>query len=404
MTSTSGDSHAATGAPGTWAVIAGGGTGGHLYPGIAVAGALVERGHDPATLRFVGARRGLEAKARALEGFPVTLLPGRGLVRRVSPESLVANAEAVAGLCAAVAIAVFSFSRWRPAVVISLGGYASLACVLAAALWRVPIVVVNVDAVPGVANRLAARVAAASAVSSPEVRLPRSVVTGVPVRAGLAAVDRRPAARATARERLGLPAGAQVVAVSGGSLGSLRVNRATLELAELWAARTDVAVRHVVGSRDWDEFHRAPRPRGPLFYEQVEYEQDMMSFYSAADIAVLRAGANTVAELALAGVPAVLVPLPGSPGDHQGANARLLAAVGGAVVVPDEELDGARLAKELDALLADPGRLASMGAAVKALGRPGAAEAVAQLAEDHARPRPLAHATSNGAEGDAGGA
>jgi UDP-N-acetylglucosamine--N-acetylmuramyl-(pentapeptide) pyrophosphoryl-undecaprenol N-acetylglucosamine transferase len=195
-----------------------------------------------------------------------------------------------------------------------------------------------------------------------------------------------------------------VVAVSGGSLGSLRINRATLELAELWAARTDVVVRHVVGGRDWTEFQGAPRQRGPLVYQQVEYEQDMVSLYSAADVAVLRAGANTVAEVALAGVPAVLVPLPGSPRDHQGANARLLASAGGAVVVPDEELDGARLAKELDALLADPGRLASMGQAVKALGRPGAAEAVALLAEEHARPRPLAHATSNGGEGDASGA
>jgi len=384
---------------GTWAVIAGGGTGGHLYPGVAVAEALVERGHDPATLRFVGARRGVEARARALESFPVTLLPGRGLVRRVSLRSFIANSEAVAGLCAAVAIAVFSFSRWRPAVVISLGGYASFACVVAASIWRVPVVVVNVDAVPGVANRLAARAAAVSAVSSPEVRLPRSVVTGVPVRAGLAAIDRGPAARAAARERLGLPPNAQVVAVSGGSLGSLRVNRATLELARLWASRTDVAVRHVVGRRDWDDFHRAARPPGGLVYQQVEYEQDMASLYSAADVAVQRAGANTVAELALAGVPAVLVPLPGSPGDHQGANARLLATAGGAVVVPDEELDGARLAKELEMLLADPGRLASMSEAVKGLARPKAAEEVARLAEEHARPRLVAHA--NG-EADAG--
>ena len=221
-------------------------------------------------------------------------------------------------------------------------------------------------------------------------------MTGVPVRAGLAAIDRGPAARAAARERLGLPPNAQVVAVSGGSLGSLRVNRATLELAKLWAARTDVAIRHVVGRRDWDELSRAARPPGGLVYQQVEYEQDMASLYSAADVAVQRAGANTVAELALAGVPAVLVPLPGSPGDHQGANARLLATAGGAVVVPDEELDGVRLAKELEMLLADPGRLASMGEAVKGLARPKAAEEVARLAEEHARPRPVAHTTGRG--------
>lgn len=389
--------------PATWAVIAGGGTGGHLYPGIAVAEALVQHGHDPATLRFVGARRGLEAKARALDGFPVTLLPGRGLVRRLSLQSLLANSEAVAGLCAAVVIAVFSFSKWRPSVVISLGGYASFACVVAASLWRVPIVVVNVDAVPGVANRLAARVAAASAVSSPEVHLPRSVVTGVPVREGLVAIDRGPSAREAARTHLGLPPHSQVVAVSGGSLGSFRVNRAALELARLWARRTDVAIRHVVGRRDWDEFHEAPGPPGGLVYQQVEYEQDMVSLYAAADVAVLRAGANTVAELALAGVPAVLVPLPGSPGDHQGANARLLAAAGAAVIVPDAEVDGARLATELEALLADPGRLARMGEAAKGLGRPKAAEEVARLVEERARPVPVAHATTNRARGDVSG-
>jgi UDP-N-acetylglucosamine--N-acetylmuramyl-(pentapeptide) pyrophosphoryl-undecaprenol N-acetylglucosamine transferase len=194
-----------------------------------------------------------------------------------------------------------------------------------------------------------------------------------------------------------------VVAVSGGSLGSLRINRATLDLAEIWAGRTDVAIRHVVGRRDWDDIRRQPHPLGGLVYQQVEYEHDMVSLYSAADVAVQRAGANTVAELALAGVPAVLVPLPGSPGDHQGANARLLASVGGAVVVPDEELDGARLAKELGTLLADPGRLAGMGEALKGLGRAGAAEAVAQLAEEHARQRPVAHASKNAGERDASG-
>lgn len=384
-------------APGTWAVIAGGGSGGHLYPGVAIARALVERGHDPATLRFVGARRGLEARTRVLEGFPVTLLPGRGLVRRVSARSLLANSEALAGLCAAVAIAVFCFSRWRPAVVISLGGYASFACVAAAWIWRVPLIVVNVDAVPGTVSSLAARVAAASAVGSPEVRLPRSVVTGVPVRAEIAAVDRGPAGRAAARERFGLPLEAQVVAVSGGSLGALRVNRATLELARLWAARTNVVIRHVVGRRDWDELSAAPWPAGSLVYQRVEYEQDMASLYSAADVTVQRAGANTVAELALAGVPSVLVPLPGSPGDHQRANARSLASVGAAVVVPDEELDGARLAKELEVLLGDPSRLASMGEAAKALGRPKAAEEVARLAEEHARPERAVAVTGKGA-------
>ncbi len=368
----------------TWAVIAGGGTGGHLYPGVAVARALVARGHDPASLRFVGARRGLEAKIRALEGFPLTLLPGRGLDRRLSAGSLVANIEALAGGLAAVAMAVISFSKWRPAVVISLGGYASLGCVVAAYLWRVPIVVVNVDAVPGAVNRLAARVAAASAVASPDVDLARAIPTGVPVRAEMLAIDRSPAGRRAARQRLGLPAETKVVAVSGGSLGSRRINRATLELAELWAGRTDVAIRHVVGRRDWSEVESATVPTEGLTYQRVEYEEDMVSFYGAADIAVQRAGANTVAELALAGVPAVLVPLPTAPGDHQGANARAMASAGGAVVIPDDELDGPRLARELDALITDGSLLAGMAAAAQTLARPQAAEEVARLVEERA--------------------
>jgi UDP-N-acetylglucosamine--N-acetylmuramyl-(pentapeptide) pyrophosphoryl-undecaprenol N-acetylglucosamine transferase len=368
----------------TWAVIAGGGTGGHLYPGVAVARALVARGHDPASLRFVGARRGLEAKTRALDGFPLTLLPGRGLDRQLSVDSLVANMEALAGGLAAVAMAVISFSKWRPAVVISLGGYASLGCVVAARLWRVPIVVVNVDAVPGAVNRLAARVAAASAVASPDVDLARSVPTGVPVRAEMLAIDRSPAGRRAARQRLGLPADAKVVAVSGGSLGSRRINRATLELAELWAGRTDVAIRHVVGRRDWLEVESATVPTDGLTYQRIEYEEDMVSFYGAADIAVQRAGANTVAELALAGVPAVLVPLPTAPGDHQGANARAMASAGGAVVIPDSELDGPRLARELDALMTDGSLLAGMAAAAQTLARPQAAEEVASLVEERA--------------------
>ena len=256
----------------------------------------------------------------------------------------------------------------------------------AAFTWRIPIIVVNLDAVPGLVNRLAARVAAASAVVSPDVPLRRAVLTGVPVRAAMAEVDRSPLARQAARHRLGLPAGAAVIAVSGGSLGSMRINKATVELARLWAGRREVAIRHVIGSRDWDELHGTALPAGELVYQQVKYEEDMASLYGAADVALQRAGANTVAELALAGVPSVLVPLPGAPGDHQGANARSMADAGGAVLIRDDELDGPRLADELGALLADPDRLAGMGAAARQLARPGAAEDVARLVEEHARP------------------
>lgn len=378
----------------TWAVIAGGGTGGHIYPGLAIANELVSRGHERAKLRFVGSRRGLEASTGALLGFPVTLLPGRGWRRELSAAAALANAQALFGLAAAVLMAVFLFARWRPAVVVSLGGYASFACVVAAAVWRVPVVVVSLDAVPGLVNRLAARFAAARALGVPseavrsagQVEGPRWQFTGVPVRPEIVALDRSPLGRQRARQRLGLPLDAKVVVVSGGSLGSLRINRAVARLTELWAGRHDVAIRHVVGRRDWGhQFGRLGPPKGALVYQPVAYEEDMASFYSAADVAVQRAGASAVAELALAGLPSVLVPLPGAPGDHQRANARAMQAVGGAVVVEDAELDGERLAQELDALLSRPSLLSSMAEAARVLARPAAAQEIADLVERSAR-------------------
>ncbi|HUB70557.1 MAG TPA: UDP-N-acetylglucosamine--N-acetylmuramyl-(pentapeptide) pyrophosphoryl-undecaprenol N-acetylglucosamine transferase [Acidimicrobiales bacterium] len=366
-------------------MIAGGGTGGHLYPGIAIARELVARGHPTASLHFVGARRGLEGRTRATEPFPTTLLPGRGLQRSLRWPSLMANGMALAGELAAVAAAVALFATWRPAVVVSLGGYASLPAVAAALVWRVPLVVVNVDAAPGAANRVAARFACACAVGQRGVELPHTVFTGVPVRAEMAAVERGPAGRAAARERLGIPLTPLVVAVSGGSLGSRRVNEATVQLADLWAGRTDVYIYHVVGRRDWDSFGPRPGDVPRPFYKAVPYEEDMASLYSAADVAVQRAGANTVAELALAGLPSVLVPLPGAPGDHQSANARAMASAGGAVVVPDAELDGERLAQELGDLLAGPGRLAEMGGSAQALATPRATAEVTDVVEQCAR-------------------
>lgn len=369
-----------------WAVFAGGGTGGHLYPGLAVARELVERGHDPSTLHFVGAKRGLEARTNALSGFPSTFLPGRGLRRSFAAAAARQNAVALLSSAAALVQALSLFRNWRPAVVVSLGGYASFPCVAAAVVTRCPVVVVNVDAVPGAVNRWASRFAVAVATGTPAVGVARAVHTGVPVRPEMSRVDRSPEGRAAARRALGLDAAGSVVAVSGGSLGARSLNEATWGLAHLWAQRADVSIYHVVGRRDWElarDWRRVTD--GELRYVAVAYEEQMASLYAAADVAVQRAGANTVAELEIAGVPSVLVPLPGSPGDHQAANARALAAVGAAVVVPDHELSPGRLAEELDRLLESPGRLESMGRAAGSLARPGAAGAVADIVEQYAR-------------------
>ena len=367
----------------TFAVVAGGGTAGHVLPGLAIGRALVARGHAPGSVRYVGSQRGLEARLVPEAGFPLTLLPGRGITRSIS----LANLQAVAGIVVAVARAVVLVRRWRPRVVVALGGYASVPCTVAAVLWRVPIVVAEQNARAGAANRLAGRFAKACAVPFEGTDLPRAVVTGNPVRDEVLAVDRS-TDRDGARRALDLPADRTVVAVFSGSLGSRTINRAVRGLAERWAGRSDLAIHHVVGERDWDEAVADPPPtlEGGLAYRAVRYEDHMEHLLAAADVAVCRAGGSTVAELAEVGLPAVLVPLPIATRDHQTANARPLVDVGAAVLVPDDELTVDRLADELGPLVADPPRLVAMGRAAVGLAHPDAATRVAALAEEHARP------------------
>ncbi len=368
---------------GTWAVIAGGGTGGHVVPAIAIGQALTGRGHPAGTIRFVGSERGLEARMVPAAGFEVVLLPGRGIARRLTKD----NIGAAVGLLRAFGRALVLMRRLRPAVTVAVGGYASAAAALAAVVWRVPLVVAEQNAVPGLANRLAGRFARASAVSFEGTPLPRAVVTGNPVRPEIVMADTSPAGRAAARAALGLPAGAVVVAVAGGSLGARRINAAVVELARRWAGRGGICIRHVVGRRDYPDIARQrPAPvEGGLDYVQIEFEDRMDLLLTAADVAVQRAGASTVAELAVIGLPSILVPLPGAPGDHQTQNARRLADAGAAVLVPDAELDADRLEAELDRLVEDPADRQRMADAARLLGRPDAAERVATLVEQHAR-------------------
>ncbi len=366
--------------PDTYALICGGGTAGHVLPAIAIGQALVEAGHPAESLHFVGSEGRIEAQLVPEAGFTVTLLPGRGIQRKLT----FANVGAVLGTIRAVFQAIGLVRRRRPRVVIAMGGYASVPCGLAAVLWRVPIVVAEQNAVPGAANRLIARFAKAAAVSFPGTPLPRAIVTGNPVRDGVrvAAAD-RPAARAA----LGIDDGVQLVLVVGGSLGARRINQAVVAALPEWRGRRDIAVRHVVGARDWAEITAATPALGPddVAYAPLEYEHAMPTALAAADIGVCRSGAGTCFELCAVGMPAILVPSPFVTGDHQTANARYLADHDAAVMVADAELDGPRLVAEIDALLADSSRRASMADHARALARPDAAAAIAALAQQHAR-------------------
>ncbi len=369
----------APGPPRTFALVTGGGTGGHVYPALAIADELVRRGHPRDQIHFVGAARGIEARVVPAAGYSIDLLPGRGIQRSLRPQALRDNAVALWATVRAFGRAWGIVAARRPAVVIGVGGYASLPCVLAARLRRVPVVVHEQNAAPGVANRIAVRFGARAAISLPDTPLRGAVLTGNPIRAEIAAV--RPAPKA----------GRSLVGAFGGSLGARRVNDAVLDLAARWRPRADLAVRHVSGLRDHERcagiLQSVRTPGDALVYDLVAYEEHMDTLYAQASVAVCRAGAVTVAELTAAGMPAVLVPLPGAPGDHQTRNAETLVAAGAAVTIPDAQLDGARLAATLDGLLGAPDRLASMRVAARSLARVDAAARVADLVEEAGRGR-----------------
>lgn len=365
----------------TYAIVTGGGTAGHVLPALAIADALVAAGHPQSAIHYVGSERGIEGRLVPPTGYAMTLLPGRGIQRRLA----LANVGAVWGLLVALARALGLVGRLRPRIVISVGGYASVAVALAAIARRIPVVVAEQNAAPGAANRLIARFAKASAVSFEGTPLPRAVVTGNPIRPEISALhpDRD---RASARSHFGVGHGRCLLLVFGGSLGALRLNRALLDALPAWRRRADLSIHHIVGTRDWEKVSVAvPVDLGQLEYRCVQYEDDMPAALAAADVAVCRSGSSTCFELAAAGLPAVLVPSPVVTADQQTGNARLLVAAGGAVLVPDAELDGARFVREVDALLDDPDLRAAMARAARAWARPGAAAAIAALANEHAR-------------------
>lgn len=365
----------------TWAVVAGGGTAGHLLPGLALARALVTGGRDPASIHFVGSARGPEGIMVPQAGFAVDLLPGRGIQRRLTPANVVAVVDLIRAMFKGFALV----RRHRPSVVVVLGGYASFACGLGAVLLRIPIVLLEQNKKAGAVNRLLRRVARAAAVSFAGTDLPRSVVTGNPLRPEIREMAEHPDP-AAARAALGLPADRTVIGVFAGSLGSRRINEAVKGLAERWADRSDLAIRHVIGSWDFHDFTAdAPvPPPGGLVYQQVRYEDRMHLLLDASDLAVTRAG-GSVFELMAAGLPSILVPLPIATRDHQMANAKAVAATGGAVVVPDAELDADRLETELTALLGDPDRLEAMARAMRGAAKVDAAERAGEVVEAVAR-------------------
>ncbi len=334
------------------AVVTGGGTGGHVHPALAIADALVAEGHPRDAIRFVGARRGLEAGAVPDAGYRIELLTLDGIQRSLAPRALLRSARAVLLFLAAVVVCIRRLRRLRPGVVVGVGGYASAPCVIAARLARIPTVVHEQNAVPGLVNRLAVRCGARPAVSFAGSAWPEAVVTGNPVRAEIVAARHSP----TAPPQL---------AVVGGSLGAGRLNEVALSLYDRWRDRDDVAVRHVCGPRHLDScrvrLEVLRREGDRLRYELVGYEHDMAALYATSTLLLCRAGATTVAEAAAIGVGALYVPWSGAAEGQQEANATAMVAAGAGEMVLDAECTPAHVGTRLEELLGDPERCARDG-------------------------------------------
>lgn len=362
-------------------VIAGGGTGGHVYPAIAIADALVRSGVPKSDVTFLGSRRGIESRVVPEAGYTIRLLRGRGITRKLSLSSLIATIALMIG----VITGMVYVARLRPKVIVSVGGYAALPCCVASVLLGIPLVLAEANAVPGAVHRLFSRFARASATAFPHTALRNARMVGNPVRADVAQLrDAQCSQKRAARHKLGIPESRVLVSSIGGSLGARRINDAILALQDTWRDRTDIALYHVAGARDFGDIERqsATRNDGNLWYRVVEYQSDMAVLYAASDVMITRAGATTCAELAVVGMPAIVVPLPNTPGDHQVANANALEASGGAYVVRDDECDGHRLADVLAPVVADADLRSCMAARLRTLGQPNAADSVASIVRE----------------------
>lgn len=368
-----------------FAVVAGGGTAGHVLPALAIVEGLVDHGHPIGEITYMGAERGIETRLVPPSGVEHHFFDVVGLQRGFSARSIVRNLAFVPKLVRARRLALRVMRNDRPRVVVSVGGYASLPAVLAARKLRIPVVVVSYDRTPGRSSRLTARFAVATATAFPGSDLVRARWTGAPVRRAIRVVD-RVGDRRLARERLGVPADRFLVAVFGGSLGSRVLNRSVLALVREFSGDQTLAVYHVVGDRFIDEHRRdggiERDGSDGIWYRVMGYEERISDVYGACDVLIGRGGAGTVADVATVGLPAVLVPWSGAtPKDHQRANVAWLSDAGAAILLDEDDVSS-RLTMILGELRGDSAARRRLETNARALGEPNRGGAITDLIEE----------------------
>ena len=364
-------------------VIAGGGTGGHTSPGLAVAALLRERSISCA---WIGSRSGIEAQRVPQSGIHYVAI-STGKLRRYWAWQNVG--DLAVNVPMGMLGAVRALRALRPKVVFGTGGFVALPVMFAAAVARVPIVLHEQTAVPGLANRIGARFARRIAVTFPDrtgsFPASRVVVTGNPLRPEL-----RAGSRSSAIARFQLDPAVPVVYVTGGALGAHRINRIVGEALPALLAHAQIihqcGQNPATGDHRWLEERRAALPLSlARRYTSCPTSAPSWPRFTRRSLAVARAGAGTVNECCQLGVPALYIPLPGTSGDEQTANARLVERAGGAVVLPQSMLTAERLEREVLALVSDPARLKQMGEHARTIGVPDAAERIVAVLTEFCR-------------------
>ncbi len=357
-------------------IIAGGGTGGHVIPALAIAQQLKKQ--FAAEVLFIGTARGIETRLVPQAGFPLELIKV-GALKNVS---LMTRAKTMFDLPRALWTAGRMVSDFRPDVVIGVGGYASGPAMLAAIRRRIPTLAFEPNVVPGFANRMVAPFVSAAAVHFEETceYFRNCQVTGVPVREAFFSIPLKAAAAAAERGR------DPTLLVFGGSQGAHAINQAMIEsLPGLRAKVPTIHIVHQTGQRDYDNVLAAYQRSG-VSSEVHKFIDDMPATFARADLLVCRSGASTVGEITAAGKPAIFVPFPRAADDHQNVNARALERVGAAIVVEESNLGAAYLVETIAAMFFDPHRLQAMSEAARSLAHPKAVEEIAEMVERLAQP------------------
>lgn len=351
-----------------FAVITGGGTSGHVIPAMAIAELLQDAGISKDQLHFVGSTTGIETTLVPPTGISMSLLTVQGFGRVWSVQALKRNIRTVQVLRNASRNAEQLLSSLRPAVVVSVGGYASVPATRAAKKLNIPVVTVSYDRQPGLATRLQARSATAVAVAYLPSKFKNATLTGAPVRRVLRSLDLS-STRTDARTRLSIPVNRKVICITGGSLGSAKLNSVARTLVEKNQTRNDICVIHLTGQRYIGDDLPILKSDAKIVYIRLESTVAMQDVYSASDLVVARAGASTVAEVSTIGIASVLVPWSGAAEDHQTANASWLGDLGGSLVINETKTSNNEIADQIIDLIDDQTKLQSLASAARFAGK-----------------------------------